>query len=35
MSVKAYRKRAEVSEKDIEAGQVKDIEMLEKESDNW
>ncbi len=35
LSVKAYIKRAEASEKDIKAGRVKEIEMLEKESDNW
>ncbi len=35
MAVKEYQARAEASENDIQAGRVKDIETLEKESDSW
>ncbi len=35
MTTKEYRASAVASEKDIKAGRVKDIETIEKESDNW
>ena len=35
MTLKKYKSRAEASEKDIKAGRIKDIEIIEKESENW
>lgn len=35
MTKKEYIARAVASEKDIKAGRIKDIETIEKESDNW
>ena len=35
MTLKEYKRRAQSSEKDIKAGRIKDIEIIEKESENW
>ena len=35
MTLKTYKARAVASEKDIKSGRVKDIDTLEKESENW
>jgi hypothetical protein len=35
MSITQYRARANASERDIKKGKLKDIEVIEKESDNW
>jgi hypothetical protein len=35
MTLTQYRARAVASEKDIKKGRVKELEALERESDNW